>query len=115
MREKGAAEVAWELFEQTGNLSYYMLYKRLRVDRKKTEGNTMEFKADALLLRAVDYGENDRIATLLTAERGKISAALKGGKKGGRKTAVCSPAFLFSRVCVGCARNALYGDGRLPA
>ena len=36
----------------------------------------MEFKADALLLRAVDYGENDRIATLLTAERGKISASL---------------------------------------
>ena len=30
MRDKGAAEVAWELFEQTGNLSYYMLYKRLK-------------------------------------------------------------------------------------
>ena len=30
----------------------------------------MEFKADALLLRAVDYGENDKIVTLLTADRG---------------------------------------------
>ena len=29
----------------------------------------MEFKADALLLRAVDYGENDKIATLLTAAK----------------------------------------------
>ena len=45
----------------------------------------MEFKADALLLRAVDYGENDRIATLLTAERGKIGAALKGVRKAGAK------------------------------
>ena len=37
----------------------------------------MEFKADALLLRAADYGENDKIVTLLTAQRGKIAAALK--------------------------------------
>lgn len=30
MQEKDGAEVAWELFEKTGKLSYYMLYKRLR-------------------------------------------------------------------------------------
>lgn len=30
MREKGADEIAWELFEKTGNLTYYMLYKRLK-------------------------------------------------------------------------------------
>lgn len=34
MREKDAAEIAWELFERTGNFTYYMLYKRLRSDRK---------------------------------------------------------------------------------
>ena len=34
-------------------------------------------KADALLLRAADYGENDKIVTLLTAEYGKIAAAMK--------------------------------------
>ncbi len=28
--EKSACEIAWELFEKTGNLSYYMLYKRLK-------------------------------------------------------------------------------------
>ncbi len=28
--EKTASEIAWELFEKTGNLSYYMLYKRLQ-------------------------------------------------------------------------------------
>ena len=27
---KSARELAWQLFEETGNLSYYMLYKRLK-------------------------------------------------------------------------------------
>ena len=30
MKEKDGAEVAWELFEKTGTLSYYMLNNRLR-------------------------------------------------------------------------------------
>lgn len=25
-RENGAAQMAWELFEKTGSISYYMLY-----------------------------------------------------------------------------------------
>ncbi len=25
-RENGAADLAWEMFEKTGSLSYYMLY-----------------------------------------------------------------------------------------
>ena len=29
-KNKKAADIAWELFEKTGNLSYYMLYKRLK-------------------------------------------------------------------------------------
>ncbi len=28
--EKTASQIAWELFEKTGNLSYYMLYKKLK-------------------------------------------------------------------------------------
>lgn len=28
--EKSARELAWELFEQTGNFSYYTLYKNLK-------------------------------------------------------------------------------------
>ena len=27
---KSAEELAWDLFEKTGNFSYYMLYKRLK-------------------------------------------------------------------------------------
>ena len=29
-KPKSARELAWRLFEETGNLSYYMLYKRLK-------------------------------------------------------------------------------------
>lgn len=28
--EDDAAEIAWQLFRKTGNMSYYMLYKQLR-------------------------------------------------------------------------------------
>ncbi|HJA95416.1 MAG TPA: YqzL family protein [Firmicutes bacterium] len=27
---KDASELAWELFEKTGNFTYYMLYKQLK-------------------------------------------------------------------------------------
>ncbi|MCI9009930.1 MAG: YqzL family protein [Clostridia bacterium] len=29
-KENSAQEIAWKLFEETGNFSYYMLYKRLK-------------------------------------------------------------------------------------
>ena len=29
-KTKSARELAWKLFEETGNVSYYMLYKRLK-------------------------------------------------------------------------------------
>ncbi len=28
-KNKDAADIAWRMFEETGNLSYYMLYKKL--------------------------------------------------------------------------------------
>ncbi len=28
--KKNASELAWEMFEKTGNFSYYMLYKNLK-------------------------------------------------------------------------------------
>jgi len=30
MKEKNARELAWEMFEKTGNVTYYMLYKNLK-------------------------------------------------------------------------------------
>lgn len=56
----------------------------------------MEYKADALLLRAVDYGENDKMVTLFTAGRGKIGAAVKGVKKAGAKLKFAAQPFCFA-------------------
>ena len=28
-KDRDAAELAWKMFEKTGNVSYYMLYKQL--------------------------------------------------------------------------------------
>lgn len=56
----------------------------------------MEFKTDALVLRAADYGENDKVVTLLTADRGKISAGMKGVKKAGAKLRFAAQPFCFA-------------------
>ncbi len=56
----------------------------------------MEWKADALLLRAADYGESDKMVTLLTADRGKIGAAMKGVKKAGAKLRFAAQPFCFA-------------------
>lgn len=56
----------------------------------------MEYKVDALVLRAVDYGENDKMVTLLTAERGKIGAGMKGVRKAGAKLNFASQPFCFA-------------------
>lgn len=56
----------------------------------------MEVKVNALMLRAVDYGENDKILTLLTAENGKISAGIKGVKKPNAKLKFAAQPFCFA-------------------
>lgn len=40
----------------------------------------MIFSCDGLVIRSVDYGENDKIITLLTPDRGKLSISVKGAK-----------------------------------
>ncbi len=55
-----------------------------------------EFKADALLLRAADYRENDKMLTLLTAERGKLSAGIRGVRKSGAKLGFAAQPFSFA-------------------
>ncbi len=56
----------------------------------------MEFTEDALVLRTVNYGENDRMVTLLTAGRGKIGAAMKGVRKAGAKLNFAAQPFCFA-------------------
>ncbi len=56
----------------------------------------MEFIVNALMLRSVDYNENDKILTLLTAEKGKISAGIKGVKKAAAKLKFAAQPFCFA-------------------
>ena len=56
----------------------------------------MEIKLNALMLRAADYGENDKILTLLTAEYGKITAGIKGVKKPAAKLKFAAQPFCFA-------------------
>lgn len=56
----------------------------------------MDTKVNALMLRAVDYNENDKILTLLTAESGKITAGIKGVKKAGAKLKFAAQPFCFA-------------------
>jgi len=56
----------------------------------------MEVKVNALMLKAVDYNENDKILTLLTAEYGKITAGIKGVKKAGAKLRFAAQPFCFA-------------------
>jgi len=56
----------------------------------------METKVNAVVLRAADYGENDKILTLLTAEAGKLTAGIKGVKKAGAKLKFAAQPFCFA-------------------
>ena len=56
----------------------------------------MELVVNAVTLKAVDYNENDKILTLLTAERGKITAGIKGVKKAGAKLKFAAQPFCFA-------------------
>jgi DNA repair protein RecO (recombination protein O) len=54
-------------------------------------------KVRAIVLRTVDYGERDRIVTLLTRERGKLSAFARGARASRRRFAgVLEPFHLLS-------------------
>lgn len=53
------------------------------------------YQADAIVLRRVDYGDADRIVTLLTREYGKLAAIAKGARRG--KSRVSGSLDLFAR------------------
>lgn len=41
----------------------------------------MEFKTDALVIKATDYKENDKLLNLFTPSRGKLTAGIRGVRK----------------------------------
>src|SRR5512142_1565262 len=46
---------------------------------------TERWKLTGVVLRTVDYGESDRVVTLLSRERGKISAFARGARASRRR------------------------------
>ena len=56
----------------------------------------MQHVVNAVMLRASDYNENDKILTLLTAEKGKITAGIKGVKKAAAKLKFAAQPFCFA-------------------
>jgi DNA repair protein RecO (recombination protein O) len=61
------------------------------------------YQADAIVLRRLDYGEADRIVTLLTREYGKLAAIAKGARRG--KSRVSGSLDLFARSNMMLARG----------
>lgn len=82
----------------------------------------MEVKVNALLLRATDYGEYDKMITLLTAEEGKISAAIKGVRKPKARLRFAAQPFCFGEyvlsknggryTVIGCSETESFYDLR---
>ncbi|HZB98246.1 MAG TPA: DNA repair protein RecO [Candidatus Sulfotelmatobacter sp.] len=58
---------------------------------------------EGIVLRRVDYGESDRILTILTREHGKIGVIARGARKSGSRLAAHTD--LFSRSRMGLARG----------
>ena len=56
----------------------------------------MESKVDALVLRTANYGEADKMITLFSLQKGKISAAAKGVRKAKAKLAFAAQPFCFA-------------------
>ncbi len=55
----------------------------------------MEIIVNALVIKSIDYKDNDKILTLFSLERGKITAGIKGVKKSGAKLKFASEPFAF--------------------
>lgn len=56
----------------------------------------MEFKTDALVIKATDYKENDKLLTLFTPSRGKLTAGIRGVRKPKAKLAFAAQPFCFA-------------------
>jgi DNA repair protein RecO (recombination protein O) len=63
------------------------------------------YQADAIVLRRLDYGEADRIVTLLTREHGKLAAIAKGARRGRSKMAGSLELFARSSMMLAKGKN----------
>jgi DNA repair protein RecO (recombination protein O) len=57
-----------------------------------------QFKTSAIVIKTLDYGESDRIITLLTTDFGKIKGIAKGAKRSRRRFSNALELFTLSKV-----------------
>ena len=60
----------------------------------------MEEKLNGIVLSGVNYGENDKILSVYTLEKGAVSARMKGVKKAGAKLKFASEPFCFAEFII---------------
>ena len=63
------------------------------------------YQADAIVLRRLDYGEADRILTLLTREYGKLAAIAKGSRRAKARSGSGLDLFTRSQMMLAKGRN----------
>src|SRR5712692_10707783 len=63
------------------------------------------YQADAIVLRRLDYGEADRILTLLTREYGKLAAIAKGARRSNGRAGISLDLFARSSMLLAKGRN----------
>ncbi|MBQ7714753.1 MAG: DNA repair protein RecO [Clostridia bacterium] len=68
------------------------------IRRIKTEMDEITVKG--LVVKSSDLGENDKLITIVTEDRGKLSASVKGGRSLKSKFVSVSEPFSFSTFCL---------------
>lgn len=63
------------------------------------------YSAGAIVVKRIDLGEKDRILTLYTRERGKVSAVAKGSRRPGSKLSGASEPFTYARFLLDKGRD----------
>lgn len=76
-------------------ITFYTTTLSVEEKTTRTVKSDMEVIVNALVLKAVDYKDNDKILTLYSLEKGKITAGIKGVKKSGAKLKFASEPFAF--------------------
>ncbi|HEY0839497.1 MAG TPA: DNA repair protein RecO, partial [Vulgatibacter sp.] len=67
-----------------------------------------ELRAEAIVLGVVDYGDSDRVVTLLTRERGRLPAFAAGARKSKRRFAGALDPFTRLAVRLSEGKGELY-------
>ena len=83
---------AWELFKTTGSIDAYMLLKDVEyseeIQNMQNTGKIGDFSVEKrldnyqlIVTKIVNYSDNDKILTVITADQGKIQVFCKGAQK----------------------------------